>query len=113
VKHNSMHPRQVKPKEGSRAEPLRLHEATTEKRSDARQTPYASRKSQPRTKARDDLPFRPKFRMTYKDLLGMPGMADKLRFPPKSNRNLGLRKEIWCEFHKGFRHDAEHCIALG
>jgi len=40
-------------------------------------------------------------------------MADKLRFPPKSNRNLGSRKEIWCEFHKGFGHEVEHYIALG
>ena len=23
------------------------------------------------------------------------------------------RKDIWCEFHKGFGHDVEHCIALG
>ncbi|XP_068503762.1 uncharacterized protein [Phaseolus vulgaris] len=40
-------------------------------------------------------------------------MAEKLRFPPKSNRNLGSRKEAWYEFHKGFGHDVEHCIALG
>jgi len=51
--------------------------------------------------------------MTYKELLGMPRMTNKLRFPPKSDRNLGLRKEIWCKFHKGFRHDVEHFIALG
>jgi len=51
--------------------------------------------------------------MTYKELLVMPGMADKLRFPPKSDRNLGPRKEVWCEFHKAFGHDVEHCIALG
>ena len=29
------------------------------------------------------------------------------------NRNLGPRKEAWCEFHKGYDHDVEHCIALG
>ena len=43
----------------------------------------------------------------------MLGMADKLRFPPKSDRNLGPHKEVWCEFHKVFGHDMEHCIALG
>jgi len=43
----------------------------------------------------------------------MPGMVDKLRFPPKSDRNLGPRKEVWCEFHKAFRHDVEHYIPLG
>ena len=43
----------------------------------------------------------------------MPGMAEKLKFPPKSDKNLGPCKEVWCEFHKAFRHDVEHCIALG
>ena len=51
--------------------------------------------------------------MTYKDLLSMPGMADKLRFPPKSDKNLGPRKETRWEFQKGFGHDVEHCITLG
>jgi len=40
-------------------------------------------------------------------------LGDKLRFPSKSDRNLGPRKEVWCEFHKAFGHDVEHCIALG
>jgi len=87
-------PRASKPKEGSRARPVRVHEVATEKRSDARRAPYAPKKSQPRTKAIDELPFWPKFRMTYKELLGMPGMTNKLRFPPKLDRNLGSRKEI-------------------
>ncbi|XP_068504652.1 uncharacterized protein [Phaseolus vulgaris] len=50
--------------------------------------------------------------MTYKELLASPGMADKLRFPPKSDKNLGSHKEIWCDFHKAFGHDVERCIAL-
>jgi len=40
-------------------------------------------------------------------------MEDQLRFPPKSDRNLWPQKEIWCDFHKAFGHDVEHCIALG
>jgi len=51
--------------------------------------------------------------MTYKELLAMPGMADKLRFPLKSDRILGPRKEVWCKFHKAFGNDVEHCITLG
>ena len=93
VKCDNTHPGQARHKGGSRAQPLRVHEAVTEKRSDARRAPYTTRKNQPRTKTRDDLPFRPKFRMTYKELLGMLEMAEKLRFPPKSDRNLGSRKE--------------------
>ena len=113
MKRDNTHPGQAKPKEGNQAQPLRVHEAVIKKRSDARRTPFAPRKNQPRTKVRDDLPFRPKFQVTYKELLGMPGMAEKMRFPQKSDRNLGSRKEAWCEFHKGFEHNVEHCIALG
>ena len=36
VKRGSTYPGQAKPKEGSRAQPLRVHEAVNEKRSDAR-----------------------------------------------------------------------------
>jgi len=68
VKRGKTYPRQAKPKEGSRAQPMRIHEAVTEKRSDTWQAPYAPRKSHPRSKAKDDLPFRPKFKMTYKEL---------------------------------------------
>ena len=109
----SMYPGQAKPKEGGRGQPMRVHEAVTEKKSDTRGAPYALRKSQPKSKAKDDLPFRPKFRMNYRELLAILGMADKMRFPPKFDRNFGPRKELWCEFHKVFRHDVEHCIALG
>jgi len=92
---------------------MRVHEAVTEKRSNTRRAPYAPRKSQPRTKVGDNFPFRPKFRIPYKELLAMSGMADKLRFPLKSDRNLGPRKEVWCKFHKAFRHDVKHYTALG
>jgi len=40
-------------------------------------------------------------------------VAKKLRFPQKAYRNLGGRKDIWCEFHRGFGHDIERCMALG
>ena len=74
------------------SQPLRVHEAVTEKRSDTRRAPYTPRKSQPRTKARDGLPFQPKFKMTYKELLAISGMADKIRFPSKYDRSLVLIK---------------------
>jgi len=37
----------------------------------------------------------------------------KTEIPQKSDRNLGSRRDAWCEFHKGFGHDVERCIALG
>jgi len=45
VKRGNIYPGQAKPKEGSRAQTLRVHEAATEKRSDARRTPYTTRKN--------------------------------------------------------------------
>ena len=73
---------------------MRVHEAVIRKRSDTYRAPYAPRKNQTRLRAKDELPFRPKFKMSYKELMAMPGMEDQLRFPPKSDRNLGPRKEI-------------------
>lgn len=49
--------------------------------------------------------------MTYKELLSMPGMIDKLRFPQIQTETWGRTRR--CEFHKGFGHDVEHYIALG
>jgi len=43
----------------------------------------------------------------------MQGVTDKLKFPQKIDKNLGSRKDAWCEFHKVFGHNIERCIALG
>jgi len=113
VKHNNTYPRQTKPKEGSRSRPLRVNEATNEKMTDSRCAPYPNKKNVSKAKAREYLAFQPKFRMSYKVLLSIPGVVEKLKFPQKSDRNLGPRKDVWCEFHKGFGHDVERCITLG
>jgi len=115
TKSGSSCSRQPKPKESSQAsQPLRVNETSTEKKMDSRYAPYACRKNEPKTKAREELEFRPKFRVSYKELLGMPGVVNKMKFPQKSDRNnLGPRKDVWCEFHKGFGHDVEWCIAVG
>jgi len=113
VKRGSLYSGQAKPRESGRAQPMRVHEVVTRKRPDARRAPYAPRKNQTRSKAKDDLPFRPKFKMSYKELLAMLGMADQLRFPLKFYRNLGPHKGVWCDFHQAFGHDVENCIALG
>ena len=67
----------------------------------------------PKEKARGELSFRPKFRVSYKELLGVPGVVEKLKFPHETDKNLGPRKEVWYEFHNGFGYDVERCIALG
>jgi len=107
TKHGSSFLRHPKPKERSRARPLRVNGTSGEKRMDSRYAPYATKRNEPKTKARGESEFRPKFRVSYKELLGMPGEVDKLKFPQKTDRNLGSRKDVWCEFHKGFGHNVE------
>jgi len=72
-KHNYSYPGQTKPKEGSRSRPLRVNEITTEKKTKSRRAPYPTRKNMPKAKAREDLAFRPKFQISYKQLLSVHG----------------------------------------
>jgi len=67
----------------------------------------------PRQKAREGSATKPKFYVSYKELLSMPGVVDKLKFPQKTNRSLGSRGDAWCEFHRAFGHNVERCISLG
>jgi len=113
MKYDNTYPGQAKPKESRRARPLRIHEAVAEKTSDTRRAPYTARKNQPRMKAKEDLPFTTKVPDNLQGTVEHARVVDKLKFPQKSDRNLGPRKETWCEFHKGFGHDVEHCITLG
>jgi len=41
---------------------------------------------------KEDLPCRHKFKMSHKELITIPDVADKLKFPPKSDKNLGPSK---------------------
>jgi len=43
----------------------------------------------------------------------LPEVPEKLRFPQKADTNLWSRKDLWCEFHKGFEHSIEQCLVLG
>ena len=42
----------------------------------------------------------------------MPNIADRLKMPAKSDRMLGPRKDLWCEFHQGFGHTINSCLVL-
>ena len=50
--------------------------------------------------------------MSHKKLIAIPDVADKLKFPPKGDKNLGPSKGTWCDFHKAFGHKVRNCIAL-
>jgi len=81
VKHNNTYPRQTKVKEGSRSRSLMVNEATTEKKTNSRHVRYPNKKNASKAKAREDFLFRPKCRMSYKELLGIPGVVEKMKFP--------------------------------
>jgi len=105
-KNDSSHSRQPRSKESNRR-PLWVNETSAEKRTHLRYVPYVGRKDEPKMKAREELIARPKFRVSYKELLSMLGVANKLKFPQKMDQNLGSRRDAWCEFHKAFEHNIE------
>jgi len=77
-KNDNLHLRQASPKEIDRARPLRVNETSTEKRMNSRYVPYVAKRNEPKTKAKEELATRSKFRVSYKELLSMPRIADKL-----------------------------------
>jgi len=90
VKHGSVGP--IRPRERSRAQPIRVHEVATEKRSPARHAPYEPKKHQTRARAKRDMPCRHKFRVNVTQLIAIPDVADKLKPPLKSEKRLGLSR---------------------
>jgi len=105
ARNNGSHSRLAKSKETNKAsQPLRVNETSTGKKAKTRHASY--RKNQFKARGKEE-EFCPKFRVSYKELISIPMVAVKLRFPQKANRNLGARKNVWCEFHKGFEHDVE------
>jgi len=48
-----------------------------------------------------------------KYLIVVLNIADRLKPPAKSDKVLGPRKELWCEFHEAFGHHINNCLALG
>ena len=103
----------TRPRAPGRPQPLRVHEATTEKRAPAKQQPYAARKPQIRGRARENVPPRHNFVVELKDLIAVPNIAERLKILTKSDRKLGPNKNAWCEFHQAFGHPIRNCLVLG
>jgi len=51
--------------------------------------------------------------INIEEAVAIPETIEKLRFPQKPDKILGSRNDVWCEFHKGFGHSIERCLALG
>jgi len=92
ARNNGSHSRLAKPREESKASrPMRVNETSAGKKGEARHHPYRKGESKERSKEEE---VRPKFRISYKKLIAIPAVAEKLRFPQKTDRNLGGRKDI-------------------
>ncbi|XP_068503989.1 uncharacterized protein [Phaseolus vulgaris] len=107
----------TRPKAQMRAQPARVHEATTERKNQDRRRTFETRRAQPKGRSEgrreSNRPLRHNFVVELKDLIVVPNIADRLRPPMKSNKILGPHKESWCEFHEAFGHHINNCLALG
>jgi len=74
----------VWPRGTSCPQPLRVHEATTDKKALGKQLPYEGKKPQTRARAKENAPTRNNFWMDLKELIAIPNVADRLKSPPKT-----------------------------
>ena len=91
-KNGSSRSKQPRSKEFNRDWSLGVNETSIKKRTDSRYVPYVAKRDEPKTKVREGSATRPKFRVSYKELLSMLRVTDKLKFPQKIDRFLGSRK---------------------
>jgi len=96
-----------------RPQTLRVHEATTEMKTPAKQEPYQPMKPHARGHERENVPPRHDFVVELKDLIAIPNVAERLKVPPKTDKRLGPNKNAWCEFHQASDHPIRNCLALG
>jgi len=99
------------PRAPGRPQPLRVHEAATEKKAPAKQQPYAPIKPQTRGCTRENIPSRHNFVVELKDLIAIPNIAERLKIPAKTDKKLGPNKNAWCKFHQAFGYPIRNCLA--
>jgi len=52
--------------------------------------------------------------MGLADLIAIPNITARLKVPEKTTEKvLGPKPDVWCEFHKSFGHPINSCLALG
>ncbi|XP_068503924.1 uncharacterized protein [Phaseolus vulgaris] len=47
------------------------------------------------------------------ELIVVPAIVARLRAPEKTDKVLGRKKNVWCEFHQAYGHSLHTCLALG
>jgi len=61
-----------------------------------KQQPY--QRPNTRGRGRDNAPPRHDFIVELKDLIAISNIEERLKVPPKADKNLGSNKNAWCEF---------------
>jgi len=92
---------------------MRVHEATTEKKTLRKQQPYKTMKHQTRGRTMEDAPPRHNFQVELKELIAIPNIAERLKTPPKTDKILGPNKNAWCELQHAYGHAIRNCLSLG
>ena len=77
--------------------------------------PYDAKKSKGKGPGRPRETNRPpRYVMELADLIAIANIAAKLKVPEKTtDKVLGPKPNVWCEFHKSFGHSINSCLALG
>ena len=90
----------ARPRAQTRAQPARVHEAATRRKSQEKRRPYEARRPQPKGQAEGNgparegnRPLRHNFVVELKDLIVVPNIVDRLRPPVKSDKVLEPHKE--------------------
>jgi len=106
-----------KPRAQTRIQPQRVSETAATKKDQRTRHPYDPKKNKGRGPGRPrefNRPPRYEFVMGLADLIAIPNIAARLKVSEKvSDKVLGPKPDIWCEFHKSFGHSLDSCLALG
>jgi len=95
-------------------QPMRVHVAKEGKKTQGKPRPYEPRKDQGRGRAREsNVPPRFDFVVELAKLIAIPAITARLRAPEKTDKVLGRKKNVWCEFHQAYGHSLHTCLALG
>ena len=82
----------VRPRGTGHPRPMRVHEATIEKKVPGARPPYEARKPQTRARTRENNLPRHNFWVDLKELIAIPDMTSRLKPPPKTDKRMGPSK---------------------
>jgi len=91
-----------------------VHEAKEGKKAQGKHRPYEPGKDQGKGRAREsNVPPRFDFVVELAELIAILAIAARLRTPKKTDKVLGRKMNVWCEFHQAYGHSLHSCLALG